>query len=174
MAALGASESSQGQNLGSLGNIFQVLPSTAANPGYGLSGVNGNDPFSVAAYVSALLKKAGGNLQQAIGAYQGGGAPNTAMASFLTSQGYSVPSAGNTMIVQGGAGVGGGTGVGGTAGAAGAVSPSTSPATWLSSVSAWAGQYASRGVLIVLAILLILGALYLFASRTQQVATHAG
>lgn len=87
MAALGASESSQGTRLGSLGNIFQVLPSTAANPGYGLSGVNGNDPNSVGAYLSALINgPGGGSVASGLSLYQGrpaGSTGNNAMSSFL-------------------------------------------------------------------------------------------
>lgn len=158
LEALGASESAQGTNLGTIGNIFQVLPSTATNPGYGLSSVNGNDPFSVGAYLSALINgPGGGSVQQGISLYQGGAAPNQTMSQFL-----------NTL---GGSGNSGGT----VTGAAG--TPATAPATaggassWLGALGSWAGGLASRAGLIVLAIILLLGAIYLFAGRTQQVQT---
>lgn len=92
MQALGMSESSNGTNMGTLGNIFQVVPSTAANPGYGLSGVNGNSPMSVGAYLSALVNKTG-SVAGGINAYQdwaaNGGAPNSIMSQFLSSLGGS-------------------------------------------------------------------------------------
>lgn len=93
MAALGASESGNGINLGSLGNVFQVLPSTAANPGYGLSAVDGNDPMSVGAYLSALIKgPGGGSVANGLALYQGrdqGTTGNNAMTAFLNSIGLS-------------------------------------------------------------------------------------
>jgi hypothetical protein len=92
LEALGATESSQGTNLGSIGNVFQILPSTAANPGYGLGQLDGNNPMDAGAYLNALLQgPAGGNLATAFAMYQGGaGNPtpygsNTPVANFLAS-----------------------------------------------------------------------------------------
>lgn len=45
--AIAGTESSYGQNLGTIGNIFQVTPATSQS-----YGVNGNDPNSVANYIS--------------------------------------------------------------------------------------------------------------------------
>lgn len=87
MEALGNSETGNGSNLGSIGNIFQVTPSTAVKPGYGLSGVNGNDPMSVGAYLSALVNgPGGGSVASGLALYQGrpvGSTGNNAMNSFL-------------------------------------------------------------------------------------------
>jgi hypothetical protein len=88
METLGMSESSQGTNTGSIGNIFQVTPSTASKPGYGLSSVQGNDPNSVAAYLSALIHgPGGGSVANGLALYQGrpiGSTGNTAMSGFVT------------------------------------------------------------------------------------------
>jgi hypothetical protein len=88
MGALGMSETTNGQNLGSIGNIFQVLPSTSRQPGYGLSGVNGNDPMSVGAYLSALINgPGGGSVANGLALYQGrpiGSTGNQYMSSFLS------------------------------------------------------------------------------------------
>lgn len=88
MNALGNSETSNGLNLGSIGNVFQVLPSTAANPGYGLSSVDGNNPMSVGAYLSALINgPGGGSVANGLALYQGrpvGSTGNNAMNQFLS------------------------------------------------------------------------------------------
>lgn len=90
LEALGMSESSNGANTGSLGNVFQVTPSTAADPGYGLSGVNGNSAMSVGAFLSALIQKAG-SVAGGVDLYQdwaaNGGSPNASMSSYLNSIG---------------------------------------------------------------------------------------
>ena len=164
MAALGMSESNQGTNLGSIGNIFQVTPSTAAQPGYGLTSVDGNSPTSVGAYLNALWQKLGGgvaNLPAAIQQYQGGSAPNAAMSSFLGGLGGGATAAptnaaGNPTAATPQAGTGTAT-------------ATPSPASWLSSIGSFLGGYATRGALILLAIILLLGAVYLFAERTQSV-----
>jgi hypothetical protein len=90
MEYIGAQESSQGTNLGSIGNIFQVIPSTAENPGYGLSSVDGNDPESVGAYVAALTK-ADGSESSALSQYSGGAYNGSNIASVLASFGISLP-----------------------------------------------------------------------------------
>ena len=155
MAALGTSESSQGTNMGGIGNIFQVVSSTAANPGYGLSSVDGNSATSAGGYLNGIWQSLGGSMSvfpQAISQYQGGAAPNAAMSSFLASQGMTPASGGASNAT------------GGTA---------ASPATWFSDLTTWIGGYASRGALILLAIFLLLGAVYLFALRTQATESAA-
>lgn len=167
LEALGASESSQGTNLGSIGNTFQVLPSTAANPGYGLSSVDGNDPYSVGAYLSALQQgPANGSLAGALSLYQGGGTPNAAMSSFLSTLPGGVPAA-----------PGASAPAGASSPASAGASPTTpgscglSPSCWLGALGTFLGGLATRGALILLAIILLLGAVYLFALRTQAVSS---
>jgi hypothetical protein len=108
LEALGATESSQGTNLGSIGNVFQILPSTAAKPGYGLGQLDGNNAYDAGAYLSALQNgPANGSLSQAFAMYQGGaGNPtpygsNTPVAAFLaslTGGGSSTGSAGSAPV----------------------------------------------------------------------------
>lgn len=93
MEAQGQIESGNGTNMGSIGNIFQVVPSTASQPGYGLTSVDGNDPFSVAAYDAALAKvtgSLGGGLEaynEGIGNYQkdGGASASPAYQNLASS-----------------------------------------------------------------------------------------
>lgn len=94
MAALGATESSQGSNLGTIGNIFQITPATSANPGYGLGVLNGNSAMDAGAYLAALFNgPANGSISTALAMYQGGPAnptpygSTTPVASFLSSLG---------------------------------------------------------------------------------------
>lgn len=148
--------------------IAQFLPSTAANPGYGIAPVDPSNPQSslsgAAQYLSALYNKLG-SWTGALSAYSGSssGTPypgNSAIASDLSA--LSGTSTGTATPTSGGSD-GGTSATGSTA--------SASPASWLSTISTWAGQFATRGALILLAILLLLGGVYLFAARTQQVAT---
>lgn len=208
MAALGTSESSQGANLGSLGNIFQVTPSTAAQPGYGLSGVDGNNPMSAGAYLNALYQgPAGGNMASAMSLYQTGSpnpgyTGNTAMASYLAGLGPAGASTGSTGAIPSmsiypddqappdavaNTLAGGAAGTSAVPGAAGAASsaaggtpgvPGTSSGLtakditadfpqWLKEAGAWLAGFGTRAALILLAIIILLAAAYLFASRTQ-------
>lgn len=93
MTALGTSETGNGVDLGSLGTIFQALPSTARDPGYGLSRLDGNDPFSMGGYLSALINgPAKGNVADGLALYQGrpkGSTGNDAMTKFLNDMGLS-------------------------------------------------------------------------------------
>jgi hypothetical protein len=50
----------------------QVLPSTAANPGFGLSPSNPKDPDFALSYLSTLYKKVGNDLPKAFAAYNSG------------------------------------------------------------------------------------------------------
>jgi hypothetical protein len=182
MAALGASESSQGTNLGSLGNIFQVTPATAAQPGYGLSSVNGNDPMSTGAYLSALFNGPGqGNMASTMSLYQTGYpnpgyTGNPAMAGFLGSLtgGGGAGGVGGATSLLGGAG-GGSGGSGGSSSSSGTKVQSTSttdcffsPACWFTTLENWAAPLAGRAALILLAVMLIIGAALLFAARTIE------
>lgn len=69
---LALTESNAGQNTGKIGNIFQILPTTAANPGYGLGPLDGNNPYDAGAYLSALTARSGGDLSSGLAAYHGG------------------------------------------------------------------------------------------------------
>jgi hypothetical protein len=68
----------------------------------------------------------------------------------------------------------GGASAGGSAGSSGSSGSSSQAQGWLSSIGSWVGAYATRGVLIVVAIVLLIGGLFLFASRTQVVQELAG
>lgn len=175
--ALGVSESGNGANTGTLGNIFQVTPATASNPGYGLSSVNGNDPMSVGAYLSALQGANGGNLGAALYQYQGAGVagnpttPNSGLSGFLATNGltYAPSGSGAPGSTSQAATPAGGSSPSGQASTASTACSWTSPACWFSTAGSYLANFASRGALIVLAIILLLGAVYLFAQRTQMV-----
>lgn len=96
MEYIGTKESSQGSNLGSIGNIFQVVPSTAIQPGYGLLSVDGNDPSSTAAYVAALRNANGGSLSAALSQYSGGAYDGSDMSTVLGSATQTSASSGST------------------------------------------------------------------------------
>lgn len=122
MQALGETESSNGANAGSIGNIFQIEPATAANPGYGLGPLNGNDPYSAGSYLSALESgPAGGSLSTALAMYHGG-------ASSPTPYGASTP-IGQLLA-----------GIGGSSSTTSATSPT--PTSWLSDLNPlhWLGD----------------------------------
>lgn len=63
--------------------IGQVLPSTAANPGFGLKPGNARDPEFAAQYMGALYKKFGGNLPMTLAAFDAG--PGNAMKGNINS-----------------------------------------------------------------------------------------
>ena len=56
--------------------IAQIMPATAADPGYGVGPVDPNDPTDslrfAAQYMKAMLDQTGGNYLQALAAYNGG------------------------------------------------------------------------------------------------------
>jgi len=149
--------------------IAQFIPSTASNvPGYGAV-----DPYNApsalsaaAAYLSTLFQRTG-SWTGALNAYSGnssGGAPypgNSAIAGDLAGLGGSTAGSSTT------AGTGSTAAPGATQGAPGATSCGLSPSCWLGAL----GSLASRFALVLLAVLLILGGLWLFASRTaiQQI-----
>lgn len=190
LEALGASESGQGRNLGSIGNVFQVVPSTAANPGYGLSSVNGNDPYSVGAYLSALLHgPANGSLPAALSLYQGNGnnpgytGTNAAMSNFLSGQAGSSASGGSSWdtwlqnpfsaLVNALAGKSpNASAVNGAANVSDSRTIAANASTaqgWLSAIaSALGASVGTRLILILLAITLIAGAIFLFGLRTVE------
>jgi hypothetical protein len=182
LEALGMSETSQGTNLGTIGNIFQVTPSTAANPGFGLSGVNGNDPFSVGAFLNALVQGPGqGSLANGLALYQGrpiGSTGNTAMSSFLSSLG--TMNSGGLSLSGVGAGVAAiganvvanspaGLMISGASALAGGSNPVTNtlnalnPTTWLAAIEQVIENSLGRTVLIIIGIILLIGAVFMFA-----------
>jgi hypothetical protein len=163
--------------------IAQFLPSTAANAGYGIAPFNPSDPFAsikaAAQYLAGLFASPNNpnGWTGALAAYSGqgfSGTPypgNAAIAGDLSALGGSAQApAGVTSPTSGGTSGGAATGSSGSG-----LSPSSwlsppswlSPSWWLSAIGSFLGGYASRAALIVLAILLLLGAIYLFASRTQ-------
>ena len=139
--------------------IAQFLPSTAANPGYGVTPFDPTNPqasLTGAAQYLAGLFNATGSWSGALNAYSGN-----------TSGSAAYP--GNQAIASD---------LQGLAGSAGGASPSAgstsgscglSPACWLAGIGSWAGGYASRAGLILLAIILLIGGVMLFAMRTQVV-----
>lgn len=52
--------------------LFQVMPSTAASPGYGLQPFNPKDPDGAMGYFAMLYKKAGGDVNKAAAMYNAG------------------------------------------------------------------------------------------------------
>lgn len=162
--------------------IGQFLPSTAANPGYGIAPFNPLDPIAslsaAAQYLAALFNKTG-SWTGALNAYSGntsGGAPypgNTSIAGDLNTLGEG-GMANNTpgSSLSGASAAAGATAATASSAATGG-SCGLSPSCWLSSLGTWASGFATRGALILLAIILLLGAVYLFAARTQQVSSSA-
>lgn len=153
LEALGQSETSNGVNLGSIGNIFQVTPATAANPGYGVASVNGNDPFSVGAYLSALINgPGGGSVANGLALYQGrpvGSTGNNAMSAFLTDLGNGVTptplTAANVAAQQKATGV------------------SNAQPGWLTDIENYLSAISGSVLFVVLGILLVLVGLYALA-----------
>lgn len=180
LAALAGSESSYGTNLGTIGNVFQVLPSTASSPGYGLSSVNGNDPMSVGAFFSSILYgPAQGNYAQAYAIYQGGqGNPTNYPAggpvdAWLSQNGFNPSPAGSSNV---GAGASQGSaidpidystaggnpsslGTGNNSASGQNNSGNNSSSSWLSTFLGWlSGGFVLRlGVAFIAFVLLIIG-----------------
>lgn len=154
--------------------IAQILPSTAANPGYGIPPVDPTDPNAslafAAQYLHALFVKSGSWLG-AVSGYSGTSSSatpypgNTAIAGDLTALGAGAGTPGSTPTTGAGAGSGGTSDTPGTSQAAGQCG--LSPSCWFS----YLGTLASRAALILLAVILLLGAVYLFATRTQATAS---
>ena len=117
--------------------IMQFLPSTAANPGFGVQPFNPNDPYAsmsaAAQYISALQANTG-SLAAALNKYSGGAAYAAKLAAqYGGSSGTSSP------------------------GAAGAAS-STTGGSWLSTI----GHYTAEILIGLVAIVVIgLGVFYL-------------
>lgn len=170
--------------------VDYILGQAGLESGWGTSNaaVNGNNYFgispggSLASYDSPAAGFAaygnlinGSNYSGVIGAAgSGAGSGALATANYLNGQGYSTtPNYGS--LVQGAVNsvdqvLGGApTASGGSPTAsAGGTAASQEPAV-LSGLSSWLGTYAKRGALILISVLLLLGAVYLFASRTQEV-----
>lgn len=66
--------------------LFQVMPDTAANPGYGLKAFDPKDPAGAAQYFAAMYKKAGGDMTRALGYWNAGpnGNPNNSETKAFT------------------------------------------------------------------------------------------
>lgn len=180
MAALGATESSQGTNLGTIGNIFQIEPATATSPGYGLSSLNGNSAFDAGAYLSALLTgPANGNLATATAMYQGGpGNPvpysaSSPMGQFLSDLGLGggTSSTGpannsvNTLSTPETAGQGVGSQPSGSTAGVGAVG--TAITQGLESALLWAASPFIRVLILLFAIILVTIGLAALALKTE-------
>lgn len=73
LEALAGTESTYGTNTGTIGNTYQIEPATAANPGYGLGQLDGNNAYDAGAYLSALTNgPGGGDLSTGLAMYHGG------------------------------------------------------------------------------------------------------
>jgi hypothetical protein len=192
LEALGATESSQGTNLGSIGNVFQILPSTAANPGYGLGQLDGNNAYDAGAYLSALQNgPANGSLSQAFAMYQGGaGNPtpygsNTPVAAFLASLtgsgGTSTPSNNSAPIVgmDGSVSYPNADGTVTTYGATGtttgtsnstnnAVANAVSPTAWLKALQGYLGSEATNIAFILVGVIILVGAFFVLGKSAVE------
>jgi soluble lytic murein transglycosylase-like protein len=143
--------------------IAQFLPSTAANPGYGIAPFDPTNPTSslsaAAQYMAALFKRFG-SWTGALNAYSG------------QPQG-STPYPGNAGVANA---LGAVSSPAGQGAAAGANTPGqstgcswTSPSCWFSTAADFLAPYASRGALILLAVTLLAGGVALFAFQTVEV-----
>lgn len=147
--------------------IAQFLPSTAANPGYGTASFDPTNPYQsldgAAQYLSGLYNTTG-SWQGAVNAYSGTAAgsnpyPNSpSVQQQITAADSGNPTNGQTQPAPA---------------APTKTSCGLDPVCWLGVFGSWLASFATRGALIVLAIVLLLGAMYLFAARTQQVSQSA-
>lgn len=155
--------------------LFQILPSTAASPGYGVAPFVGNltDPDSsalfAAQYLSAQDKRLG-SWDAAVSQYSGGAYSLSTLASKYPDQigGSATVNDGlDGGITGGGIGTGGApaTGPGGSAGLGGTAISKLLDPLW---------EVVSRGLLIVvgLAILMVALIAMLFQSKTVQVSAQ--
>jgi hypothetical protein len=192
LEALGATESSQGTNLGSIGNVFQILPSTAAKPGYGLTGpLDGNNAYDAGAYLSALENgPANGSLSAAFAMYQGGaGNPtpygsNTPVAEFLASLiGGGNSSTSTTSSASGddsgsvAFGIDGmpsyGTNDTSAAGTAAAKSvnsaaSSLNPLTWINALNNYLNSEAANIAFIIIGVIILVGGIFLLGKSPVE------
>jgi hypothetical protein len=190
LEALGATESSQGTNLGSIGNVFQILPSTAAKPGYGLGQLDGNNAYDAGAYLSALQNgPANGSLSQAFAMYQGGAAnptpygSNTPVAAFLaslTGGGSSTGSAGSAPVDDSGSvafGIDGmpsyGTNDTSAAGTVAAKSvnsaaSSLNPLTWINALNNYLTSEAANIAFIIIGVIILVGGIFLLGKSSVE------
>jgi hypothetical protein len=137
--------------------IAQFLPSTAANPGYGVAPFNPFNPgdaLSSAAQYLAALRARLGSWTGAVQAYSGVGTGtpypgNSAIAADLQAADSGAP----------------GKAQGGSCG--------FSPSCYLDALAGFLGGYAARAGLVLLAVIFLIGAMYLFATRTQIVSQSA-
>jgi hypothetical protein len=177
--------------------VFQILPSTAANPGFGLTGpLDGNNPYDAGAYLNALLTgPANGSLATAFAMYQGGpGNPtpygsNTPVSAFLSSLGSGSATTSATLdpgsglssdantsgMMPGEPGYGQGPVVNNaptnTQSLAASPTQASSYTGLFSSLQSWlASESASIGFILV-GIIILIGAFLLFAKDTVQEVT---
>lgn len=119
----------------------------------------------------------------AAGGTAGDIAGNLAAAGYTPDPGYAGAVAGATAAVDNVLGLPGGAvppapGGPGAGGAADATQPhgsscGLSPACWLGALGSWAGGLAARAGLILLAVILLLGGIWLLATRTQATGAPA-
>lgn len=160
--------------------LGQVLASTARQPGYGVTPLT--NPFDAtsnlnfsAQYLSALFQRTG-SWSAAVNAYSGtpaGGTPyagNNQQSNVLAA----LANIGGTSPVVGGGMTTSASGTGGTSTAApfdptaalAATSGTAAPATsgnWISQIFGTLGSLASRAALIIIGLILLLGAVMIFA-----------
>ena len=160
------------QKSGAMG-LGQVLPSTAANPGYGISPLtNAYDPTSnlnfSAQYLAALYGQYG-SWQGAVNAYSGtpqGGIPyqgNSQQSAVLAA----LANAGASPVVPAGVAPAQTTAASGGSGGALPAALTSAGNSVVGSVTSWLGNLASRAALVIVALILLLGAMLAF-SRTQS------
>lgn len=156
--------------------IAQFLPSTAANAGYGIAPfdpTNASASLSGAAQYLAALKQRFGSWTGALNAYSGntgGGSPYPGNSSIsndlaaLEGPGGQGGQGGNSAAAIQAGDAGTSSGAAGGSGSCG-----LSPGCWLAAIGSWAGNFATRAALVVVAIIFLLGALYLFGTRSETV-----
>lgn len=74
--------------------IYQIMPATQKNPGFGLGRLDPNSPNDAGAYLAAMVKHAGGDLVKGIGHYNsgpGGNLTNRETANYINLVTANIP-----------------------------------------------------------------------------------
>lgn len=156
--------------------IAQILPSTAANPGYGLASVNPNDPnasIGFAAAYDSVMYALTGSWTGALQRY--GSLPSDGSAGTTAQQQLAAIAAGADGNGISAADIASAAGVGtseigqlapGTAGVTSTSNCGYNPGCYLTALGGWIGQYLTGGAFIVVGLILLLGAIYLFGKQS--------
>ncbi len=178
---IAAAESSGGSNIygpvtssGQALGAYQITTGTWNDfaPGAGVSLAQypnaATAPLSVQTQVAStipLARWAASTVAAVEQAFGGNINPQETLGQIATELGQSTPSGGASGAPStAGSYSGTQSGASGGSGSCG-----LSPGCWLSALGSWAASYATRAGLIVVAIIFMVGAFYLFASRTQIV-----